>query len=505
MDIIVLFSKNTIKGLAMDKRAQKRKMLDKLKEKVDIFGHAAEEFSPTFGKLMNELRNTDTMIRDSLLEQDPSLKDVLKNAKSNFNKREYMASISDLKSFHDKVENVVKVLKNLQNNVDEAHEEFLFGGLPNETLTGLKSLKDRFEATKARREHELIKEAGLSDLWYALTSERGKAIRAWEKRYPGKMKQVKTQTNSLLKKSEALFSQLLSSLKEMSSARAARNIDRYVKAAEKLTGKFDDYHKEFKVFYETNVKGFLEKLVAREAEKVQKEEEEKQVKTEETGVGEQEIESLPSSEGPASSMPGSSFSPSPGSQNYDPLGPPSSQKDYFVPSVRLPISDPESQIDPIGPTLPSPRVEMIEQEAPLTPVPPGVRTPPQSSGTRSIDFANPSIPKPPIVPQDLVTPSVQKKIDQGADTVRPGTKHAPDTARQSQWEGGAPDTERDPKIGPGTLRSAHPLLKTLQVLSSESPAVLALEISKYAASIQKTDPKQSAKLFAIVENILNGK
>lgn len=497
----------------MDKRAQKRKMLDKLREKVDIFGHAAEEFSPTFGKLMLQLRNTDTMIRDSLLEQDPSLKDVLKNAKSNFNKREYMASISDLKAFHDKVENVVKVLKNLQNNVDEAHEEFLFGGLPNETLTGLKSLKDRFEATKAARQNEIVKEAGLSDLWYALTSERGKAIRAWEKRYPGKMKQVKTQTNSLLKKSEGLFSQLLASLKEMSSARAARNIDRYVKAAEKLTAKFDDYNKDFKSFYETNVKGFLEKLIAREAEKAQKEEEGKQVKTEETGVGEQEI-APPTVREPAGKVfegdPLENFM-APSARPQIPLNDEVEESEkYFIPSVRAPISDPSSQVDPVGPTMPSPRVEFVAPEGPLTPIPPGVRTPPHSSGTRSIkppsvDLVNPSIPKPPRVPQDIVTPSVQKQLDQGANTVRPGAKHAPDTVPHAQWEGGAPATERDPQVGPGTLRSAHPLLKTLQVLSSESPEVLALEISKYAASIQKTDPKQSAKLFAIVENILNGK
>jgi len=498
----------------MDKRAQKRNKLHELKEKVDIFGRAAEEFSPTFAKLMDELRNTDTMIRDSLLEQDPSLRDVLKSAKSNFNRREYMTSIADLKTFHDKVEAVVKALKHLQLNVDEAHEEFLFDGLPSDALSGLKSLKEKFDAKKASLNSTFVKEANFfGDLWYVLNNDRAKAMRGWEKRYPSRMKQVKNSANSLIRKSEVLFSQLLVSLKEMSSARAARNIDRYLKAAEKLIAKFEDYDKDFRSFYENHVKGFLEKLFAREAEKAKKQEEEKEVRTEETDLGEEEVAS------PSSGTTSSPFAPSPGSQNYDPnvKSAPSkdyfvpsvrqqidsdsqggTSKNYFVPSVRVPVSDPKSSVDPFSPTMRS-----NEDAAPVTPIPVAVRTPPSQSGVHSIDLTNPNIPKPPRVPHDL-TPSEKPNGGRLPQFPLPESfqPSVPNTIPNSQIE--TPDTDVE-NNGPVTLRSAHPLIKTLQVLASEGPEVLALEISKYASSIRNTDPKTSAELFAVVNTILNSK
>lgn len=465
----------------MDKRAQKRRMFDKIREKVDIFGHAAEEFSPTFNKLMTELRNTDVMIRDSLLEQDPSLKDLLKSARSNFNKREYMASVTDLKSFHDKIDVVVRVLSHLQRNVDEAHNEFIFGGLPQETITGLKSLKDKFDEKKnASQENSLVKEAIFSDLWYALTHERGKAMRGWEKRYPQKMRKLKAETNSLIRKSEGLFSQLISSLKEMSSARAARNIEKYVKAADKITEKFTIYNAEFKTFYESNIKNFLEKLLLQEAEQ-NKKEEIKSVETSDTAVGDQEISA------PATKKENTLFQALPN----DTVESPKTKKD---PITSITEGLPRTQKDPITSVeVPSSRM--------------GPPTPPQSSGTRTrlpeIDPSNP-FPRPPRLPQDLITPDVREELIQGTKT----NPAAPMAKRPQVSE--PPSTEMtgepifDPEHSPYTYRSAHPLLKTLQVLSSENPQLLAVEISKYAKSIETTDPKTSSKLFALVGKILNG-
>lgn len=491
----------------MDKRAQKRDRLHKLREKIDFFGQAAENFSPKFGNLMEKLRQTDEKVRESLLEEDPRLKDVLKSARSNFNRREYMTSIAELKKFHDKMDAVVKILKGLMIDVDEAHNDFIFKDLSSDTISGLKSLRDKFEEKKAASRAELlVKEAGIGgDLWHLLTEERPKAMRAWEKRYPGRMKELKTKTNGLIRKSEVLFSTLLVSLKEMSSARAARNLDKYVKAVEKLVTRYDEYNVEFKDYYQKHIQGFVNKLLAQEAEKAKTEEMGKAVKTEETGLGNKEI-APPSSRGPDTSP----FAPSPGSQSFDPssfkdpldidnrsVGPASSK--WMTPPSNY--DGLRSEIDPTGPTLPSPRVEMQD---PISEPPHAVRSPavPQSSGTRSIDVVNPVIPKAPRVPEDLLPSSVRKELQQQTPTVRPGAKHAPDTIPAAQW---APDTEINPsKIGPGTLRSAHPLVKTLQVLSAERPEVLALEISKYATSIQKTNPIASAKLFAIVEKILNG-
>lgn len=441
----------------MDKTAQKRRWRDQILEKVDIFGRGTEALSPTFSKLMDQLRSTDDKIREILLEDDPRIKDILKSARSNFNRREYMTTVSSLVVFHGKLESVINELKGLTALVDEAHSEFVYKGLPSDTLKDLRKLREKFE-TKANLKTNFVKEAGLADWWHVLTQERGRALRGWEKRYPSKMRQLKNETASLLNKSDQLFNILLSTLKDMSAARGSRNIDKYLKATEKLMSRFDDYHNEFKEYYKNNVKNFLEKLYAEEEKKKVEEqekgkkEEQKKVKTEDTGLGEQEVVKAPSVK-----------SPPPSSVPYS--APPSS---YRQPT-------PASEIEPgAGPAT----ERQSKPPSHHTSAPPAVRpvTPTQPSEKNRLELP---------LQSDIPDPTVSelyRQIEHGKLPPNP----VPSELRE-------------------TMRSKSNLVSTLELFANERPEVMALEISKYATSIKYSDPKTSKKLFDIVEKILNGK
>jgi hypothetical protein len=249
----------------MNKIAQRRSLLSKLREKLDIGGHAAEMFSPTFAKIMEDLNNIDDSIREILLESD--LKGLLADARSNFNRREYMLSVSKLKDFHTILDKIYKILSNFKADVSSVHEEFLFKDLDEETKQSLLGLKSKFDTT-ASVSNILFKEAGILDWWYTITTDRGKAMRAWEKRYPDKMRKLKSQTDLLISRSEQLFDLLLKELKDMSWARAKRKVEDYLKSSEKFIKKYEEYNKQFKQYYVDNIKNFVEKLQLETSKKV---------------------------------------------------------------------------------------------------------------------------------------------------------------------------------------------------------------------------------------------
>ena len=106
----------------MQKTAQKRGLLDKLIENSginNISGIAAEKFfNPEFKEVMETLRKKDDTIRSIVAGEiigdgDPgegptALKKLLKNAKSNIARREYMSATADLGWFHKKISDISK-------------------------------------------------------------------------------------------------------------------------------------------------------------------------------------------------------------------------------------------------------------------------------------------------------------------------------------------------------------------------------------------------------------
>ncbi len=258
----------------MQKFAQKRTFLNKMREMVNVSGKVAEEyFKPQFKALLNNIRKRDDTIRsivageklgDSAISSQISMKELLKSAKTNFNRREFMTALSYLGKFHEEIVKVVAEIKAIDENVDEVHDQFLFEELKNEHKVQLMSFHNKFKQANAR--YELIKEAGkISDFFYSL-SQRGRALSAWEKRYPKEVGKFKDGISELIDKSQGLYSTIIASLKDMAKARSVRHPGDYMSAAKDILAEADKYENGkggFKEFYKNVLagdKGWLAKM-----------------------------------------------------------------------------------------------------------------------------------------------------------------------------------------------------------------------------------------------------
>lgn len=440
----------------MEKTAQKRSLLSKLREMTNIGGIAAEKFfHPEFQELMDRLRNeTDDPIRalvsgEQIGEASPpsdgiGLKDLLKSARSNLNRREYMRAIAEMARFHDKMDLVVRVLSTFRSNIDAIHEKFLFQDLDEESKKHLHELKTRM----AQSSPKLIKEAGLLDLLTNLATERGRALTAWEKRYPKQVGKLKKDSESLMKRSESLLSTVISTLKEMATARATRKVDNYIQSGEKIAKAYRGYDAEFRKFYADNVKGFLEKqeLVAPVKPVAQPQE-----------LGKQEIKVEPRVEDTLEQEP-------------VPTTIPEAPRDIPVEHLHRSLMPGERHVPDPDDSIPIPLVD--KSVLPTPKVPPPSMTP----------------PPPP------TTSQMYQQIQQPGGLY--GLRHAPlspDLAKKVLQE---MPTER-----PGTKQSHQKFFASLETMGSEHSSLLAAHIKKYARTIQEADPKMAAQLLQLVQRI----
>lgn len=431
-----------MKGFTMQKTAQRRGILNKLREMTNVSGIAAEKFfNPEFQKVMESLRAKDNAVRALVSGQeiegadpgsDPiSLKDLLKSAKSNFNRREYMTAVAELGRFHKKLFDVVQSIKDLSLDVDAVHHEFLFKDLGDEQKKQLADLKTRFAA---QRQDAIVKEASIMDFFYNIGTKRGRALAAWEKRYPKQVGKLKKDTSMLLSRSDAMLGQILSALKEMASARATRNVDNYMKSADKITKSYQNYDKIFKDYYNSNIKGFLEKIeLMSPTEKA----------PDNKGLGAQEITAPEKQESP--SLPPESNIPIPLTQ------------------VKEPVTIPQG----------APAMSSVVPSAPTALAPEKI----------------PSIPPSPKVPAEMVAPTTEKELPTVPSLPPTGTSEEPeaksDMLAREMWG----------------KKSHQKFLNSLESLAGESPFLLASHIKKYAKSIQGTDPEAAIELFKIVKSI----
>lgn len=255
----------------MDKTAQKRSLLNKLHEMGNVPAHAAESFfKPELKRVMNTLIDTDDVIRSTLagqkigkaIPEDPvSAKDLLKEAKSLINRREYLSAVANLGRFHKKMQDVSNVLDKLTLNVDGLHHQFLFNKLPNKYREQLEDFEKRIASEKLPY---FTKEAGIMDFFHNIGTQRGRALAAWEKRYPQVVAKIRDGAIEQLESSQNLLNEILTLLKEMASSRAARNIDVYLNTSKQVTNafkKFDTGGKSggFRGFYNAAVKPWMDK------------------------------------------------------------------------------------------------------------------------------------------------------------------------------------------------------------------------------------------------------
>lgn len=260
----------------MQKTAQKRSILNKIREMANIPGAAVEGFfEPEMKRVMNSLREADDNIRTVLVGQkigtstidvpsdNKSLKDMLKSARSNFNRREYMAGVADLGRFHKRMYDVSNLISKLNLSIDQIHNNFLFQGLGNQDKDYLKNLQEHMSSVAETHSEYLIKSAGIMDFFYNIGTQRGRALAAWEKKYPKVAKDIRDGGSRLLDHAEAVLNNTLSFLKEMAVSRASRKVDSYMDSAHKIQNeynKFDMGDKGFRSYYTNVVQPWLKKF-----------------------------------------------------------------------------------------------------------------------------------------------------------------------------------------------------------------------------------------------------
>jgi hypothetical protein len=253
----------------MDKTAQRRGAGAKLHEAVSPGRVLSRFFDPQFKEVWESLVKKDNTLRSVLEGQKldknvmpgvtfdkEQAKGLLSKAKSYLNQREFISAVSTLSAFHRKMQDAINVIDSLNEDVSKVHHEFLFGKkVPDKKY--MERLHD-FEQRIASQHSEIIKQAGLIDSLKNLFTERGRALKSWEKRYEDRVKPFREGVTKLLDSSTMLFSTVMEHLKTMGSLRASRKIDAYIEEAKKIKQAFMPYDKEFRAFYNSTIKPWVE-------------------------------------------------------------------------------------------------------------------------------------------------------------------------------------------------------------------------------------------------------
>lgn len=486
----------------MQKTAQKRSFLNKLREKTNLGGMATENiFSPEFRELMDRLRDeTDDPVRAILSgtqignapppDDAISLKDLIKETKSSINRREYMKAVANLGRFHKKIFEATRILSGFKANVDSIHEKFLLEGLDDDSKKHLHDLRDRISAKAASSDQSyFIKEANIMDFFSNIGTERGRALAAWEKTYPKQVGKLKGDTISMLRRSESLMGNVLSVLKDMATARATRNVDKYLLGADKIVKLYNVYDVAFKEYYNANVKGFLEKnkLIADApvqnpiAPEISVSD---SVRPGDSG-SKSDFATAPGSEYPSSipaapGVPAGMAPQAPGVNSID--------TDRVGPPDMTDIEDIDSRSGALA-------KQLEQQLRGAAPVAAPATVPQRQTGT-VLDRLQTT---PPSKPPSMVPGRTPTLIPNNQFAVPPPpaiSNLRPTLIPKDEF--GAP--EEAPRQD---VRKAHQnFYSTLESMGqTESPTILGLYIKKYAASIQHTDLTTALKLFELAKSI----
>jgi hypothetical protein len=254
----------------MQKTAQERSIWNKLREKTNLSGKVLESLNNEYQEAMDKVRTTDDKIR----EHADQIKNLIRSARSHYNRRDYLASAVNMSAFHEKCRYIAfeldKLIKSLNTKhfkmllelSDEGQKEQLFGYNPNKEIQ--EEQEQLFVDDKIISE-ALQKKAGASDWWFKMTdpigdmaanlaSGRGRAMKALEKGFYSKFfDTLKKDTNSMVDLSIRFLQTLLLAFKSLATARATRNLKDYAMNAKKLRDSFSPYHNVFIKYYNTNI------------------------------------------------------------------------------------------------------------------------------------------------------------------------------------------------------------------------------------------------------------
>jgi hypothetical protein len=265
--------------LAQSKRQTGRGFFNKVREVANKpTGFLEGIFKPELDRVMTALNDLDDRIRSEITgtkigrAEEPAIKmsgkDLLKESRKAFNRREYITGVSDLAMFHKKIQNMVNEIDKFFVDVNKIHHKFLFQGVNEDKI---KQLREHMEPKAASLiADQLLKEAGLIDDIVNIVSKRGRGLAAYEKTYPKETKDLRDIGLNVLSQADTLLETVIASLKEMATARATRSPDDYMNAGHKIKSAFAKFDKSFKMYYQEavlpwmKIKDDVEKQIAQQ-------------------------------------------------------------------------------------------------------------------------------------------------------------------------------------------------------------------------------------------------
>lgn len=248
--------------LAQSKRQTGRGFFNELREKVNAPGAFVEGlFKPELNRVMESLKALDDRVRSELTGKkigtaeapaiQQSAKDLLKLARTAFNRREYMSGVSELAMFHKKIQTIVHDIDKFFVDVNKIHHKFLFEGVDDEKINRLRQHMEPKAASLIS--DQLLKEAGLVDSLFNFFTSRGRGLAAWERKYPKETKALRDGGIKLLDQAESILATTISIMKDMATARATRRPDEYMDFANKIKVDFNKFDNAFKAYYQAAV------------------------------------------------------------------------------------------------------------------------------------------------------------------------------------------------------------------------------------------------------------
>lgn len=248
----------------MLKHSQKRSLRDIIREKNPL-NSASEYFNSKIKELMKNLRKSDGEIRLIISgdKKEQSLRDILKNSKSLFNKKEYINSFIVLDSFRERLGKASAICQSLNLDINTNYKDFFIKELADDEKQGLIEFRKKLDEelkTKAHVYNEFVKQAGLLDFFRSIFTQRGRALRAWEKVHGKEIEQMKDSLVKLFDLSYSTLEEVNNQLMKMSYALSVRDISGYSSASKKIVMQYNKYNLYFKKYYKDHIQKLIDDL-----------------------------------------------------------------------------------------------------------------------------------------------------------------------------------------------------------------------------------------------------
>lgn len=247
----------------MYKESQSRSFKDKLKD-YNPFSSSLELFNSDIKNIMGEIRGADRSLR-RIFTSDNSPEKILKQCRSLFKRREYMQCVVFLDLFREKLYNAEQIHIKLNEDINLNYKNFFISQLKGKEKQELIKFRDKMDKKQAQINlanfEQMVKNAGVTDWFRSIFTQRGRALRTWEKTHSQEVAGLKEGLILMMDQAQTILNNAYSSLKEMSLALAQREISVYLKQLKNFKNYHKDFDKDFIKFYNDKVKDILSQLV----------------------------------------------------------------------------------------------------------------------------------------------------------------------------------------------------------------------------------------------------